>query len=268
MRLMLVEQDENEWVFPKYNTDQVDIDLVQALDLLESGETNKLSGARLILENIVEDNLNNIDALHHLAMTYELLGLEKKAFHYWKDAVRAGKTYFPKKFILGKSLLNYYELKNRSFLRSYHALGLSYWKLGMTDKAINIFNNLLGSCPSDNLGCRLVLPLFYFINKDYASVISITEKYIENDSDSMVYNYALAHLLNGQNNEGLMALKKAVNMNTFFLDRLLDRDSETQEKVFTGDLTESEDYYDTYGCYWNSSSDAMLALRSVDPKSN
>ncbi|MFE2326693.1 hypothetical protein ACFXD5_22665 [Streptomyces sp. NPDC059385] len=76
------------------------------------------------------------------------------ALGYYQTAVAVAELSLPAVF---SGVLAWDELDNRPFHRALHGLGLTWWRLGETERAAAVFRNSLWTNPDDNQGIRYLI---------------------------------------------------------------------------------------------------------------
>lgn len=199
--------DDNEWSFeyPRLTIDVIE-ELDEGIDRYQSGD---LSGAKTKFSGLIRKFPEFIDAYHHLALAMDYLGNPYKSFNLVKDATNICLSCLPPNFYFGRDLLPWLNLDNRPFLRVYHYCGLKYFRIGETEKAVCIFNNLLDINPDDNQGVRGLAVSSYLALKRPLDVLRIAETYSGDMLADTLYGKVLALFQLERTKEAGKALKEA-----------------------------------------------------------
>ena len=186
----------HDWSFTEFRRSQDAEEAFEvALDMLDPGGYELAEAA---FKNIILENLEDIEAYHHLAILYGSTNRDLEAYLCCKEAVNVGLNALPEKFDWKKAQLNWYVHENRPFLRAYQALGLWYERMGKSEQAIEIYSRMLSVCPNDNLGIRYLLPRLWFEKGDYLSVVRLCKEHEDDLSPEISYSYPLALALMGE----------------------------------------------------------------------
>lgn len=206
--LRVVEVSEGRWTFeyPRLGWDVMD----EFDNAVERWRIGHLAFAAGEYRRLIRGYPEFIDAHHHLALLLDRTGREEEAFRIWQDVVAMGLACLPAGFEIGQDLLPWSILENRPFLRAYHGLGLALLERGETEKALDIFNNLLALNPGDNQGARaLAIDCGFWLNRPL-DVLAICEQYSDDGMEQVVYGHALALYQLGRKVKAERALREAV----------------------------------------------------------
>ncbi|MFD6465368.1 hypothetical protein [Streptomyces goshikiensis] len=129
----------------------------RALDLRE--RTGNTAAYRAALGDAVREDPRQIDCWAHLGgEAFERAGADEsvllEALGYYQTGVAVAELALPARFA---GVLAWGELNNRPFHRALHGLGLTWWRLGETQKAVAVFSNGLWTNPDDNQGIRYLI---------------------------------------------------------------------------------------------------------------
>ena len=130
----LVEVGQDEWrFFDASLTSEVMEQFYDALELRDGGRDHE---AETLINSILADCPNHIDALHHLGLWIGEDGETLQSYALCLAAVSIGLHAMPPGFSWAHSKLPWPDLDNRPFLRAYHCLGTWRMDQGKCDFAI------------------------------------------------------------------------------------------------------------------------------------
>jgi tetratricopeptide (TPR) repeat protein len=172
------------------------------------------------------------------------------------------------KFSWKRSKLEWGCFQNRPFMRAYHNLGLKHLRRNEYDRAITIFGRLLSVNPNDNQGLRYLLPLCWFAVNEPSKVISHCQIYLDSSTTEMLYSYALALVVTGQEVAAREIMEKAVNQLPSVAKELLKKkhSQPRQTKHDYGTYLREEEayaYWEEFGQYWSRSGTAIELLTEI-----
>jgi len=172
--LEFIEIEENEWVLKKPNNELSIHNIIEFL----------YDEPAIVIEELIEFTEKypqHIDALHHLAIAYEIIEQPQLAYLFCQAAVSLGLQSLPDKFNWSSANINWGHLTNRPFIRAYHALGLHYFNMQLIKEATTIFEHLVSVCPYDNIGARYELIICYEQLKDTKNINKLCQRYPDED---------------------------------------------------------------------------------------
>jgi len=141
---------EMQQVLPGSRFDDVDDDILRAVELNGSGQEDR---ARGLLVGLLAEDLRCLDAYAHIGCFWfdDWPHGAKRAY---AVGVAIGELSLGANF---DGVLPWGWIDNRPFLRCLHGLGISNLELGELDEARAIFERLLSLNPNDNQGARFLL---------------------------------------------------------------------------------------------------------------
>ncbi len=207
--IILKQIQKHEWVFdyPRF-TEEVHDSLDDAIDWIDSD----VRIAKLHFGRLIRDYPELLDAHHHLALTWYRQGKLDKAAELWKQGIEFALKLFPSNFSMKRDRLIWGFVKNRPFLRLYHSYGLSLLEQGESEKALDVFENLLALNPNDNQGVRALVAECYFNLKQPKGVLKICDKYRNDGLEQLLYGRVLALIQLGNVKEATKALNRAIKV--------------------------------------------------------
>ena len=262
----LVEVDQDEWRFSDASlTFEIMEQFHDALDLREGGRDHE---AESLINSVLADCPNHIDALHHLGLWLGDEGDSLQSYALCLAAVSIGLHVMPPRFSWAHSKLPWSNLDNRPFLRAYHCLGTWRMDQRLWDQAIEIFSRLLQVNPNDNQGARYLLPQCWFEQGDSAAVVEHCSKFPEDPGPEILYSNALALVLSEQDAKAREALAQCVRSLPLVAEELLRSSHPEPDRKYPGLITmggadQAWEYWREYGAYWERSEKAISLLRTA-----
>lgn len=262
----LVEVGQDEWRFFDVSiTSEIMEEFYDALELRDAGRDRE---AESVINSVLADCPNHIDALHHLGLWLGEDGETLQSYALCLAAVGIGLHAMPPGFSWADSKLPWSDLDNRPFLRAYHCLGTWRMDQGLWDQAIEIFSRLLQVNPNDNQGARYLLPQCWFEKGDSAAVKEHCRKFPEDPGPEILYSNALALVLSGQEANAQESLAQCVRHLPLVAEELLrsshpEPDRKYPDRITMGGADEAWEYWREFGAYWERSEKAMDLLRTV-----
>lgn len=261
--IILRQMEKHQWLFtlPRI-TEEVDDRLEEGIDWIDANPKRAVS----IFLKLVEDYPEHMDACHHLALVLEKAGKHEEAFQTWKLAVDTALKFFPTHFSIDHDRLEWGFIENRPFLRLYHSFGLQLLKRGETEKALEVFENILSLNPNDNQGARGLAVECYFILKRPDEVLSLCRQYPQEILEHLVYGRPLALFQLGKLKEAGKALDAAITNYPLIATELLmtkhRKPKATKEGYVTlGGPDQAFLYWKESGKYWTETPGAIEFLR-------
>lgn len=143
---------EMEQILPGADREDLDSDpILQANELKDRGQ---IARAKKLLERLLVQDVRCLDAHAHLGnMVFNANA--RTALDHYQRGVLIGQLSLGESF---DGVLPWGMVDNRPFLRCVSGFGLCLWRLERFEEAEAIFDRLLWTCPSDNLGIRMLLP--------------------------------------------------------------------------------------------------------------
>ncbi|GAA2810848.1 hypothetical protein GCM10010441_39360 [Kitasatospora paracochleata] len=125
----------------------------------ERERTGDTCGYRAMLAAAVREDPRQIDCWAHLGGdAFERADADHsalvEALGFYQTAVAVAELSLPEAFT---GVLAWSEMDNRPFHRALHGLGLTWWRMGETEKAAAVFGNSLWTNPDDNQGIRYLI---------------------------------------------------------------------------------------------------------------
>jgi tetratricopeptide (TPR) repeat protein len=206
--ILVIQAGGAEWRFeyPRLSWDVME-EFHEALEYWRVGD---VAVTEDMYRDLVDEYPEFIDVHHHLALLLNDTGRDEEAFQLWQEVVGLGLSCLPEEFEMGRDLLPWLILENRPFLRAYHGLGLEYLARGKTEKALEMFENILAMNPGDNQGVRaLVVDCSFQLNRP-KDVLVICNRYPDDGMEQLMYGRALALYQLGRRDEAAEALDDAI----------------------------------------------------------
>jgi tetratricopeptide (TPR) repeat protein len=265
--IILRQTAKHEWIFelPRI-TEEVDDRLGEGIDWMHGN----LKRAESIFRELIRKYPEHIDAYHHLALTLHKMGKTEEAFVLWEKAVTMALQFFPAYFSMERDQLEWGFVENRPFLRLYHSYGLGLMKLGRTEDALQVFENLIALNPNDNQGVRALVVSCHFALKEPDGVLSVCRQYPGDNMEQLLYGRALALFQLGKMKQAGKALDLAIQCFPLIAEELLRskhrRPKGCSERYVTmGSKEQAYLYWEEQGRYWTETSGAIDLLRSRLP---
>ena len=145
-------QFEMEQVLPGEDPDDPDTDpILLSNELIRRGEMER---AREILTGMLLADLRSLDAHAHLGnLVFD--SDPQEAIRHYEIGFRIGELSLGDEF---GGVLPWGLIDNRPFLRCMHSYALCLWRLDRHGEASKLFERMLWLNPTDNQGCRFLLP--------------------------------------------------------------------------------------------------------------
>ncbi|MFO8110701.1 MAG: tetratricopeptide repeat protein [Thermoplasmata archaeon] len=237
---------------------------------VEHIDEGELKEAVMCLKRVLDDSPNHIESMSLLAYLYADKGKIMKAIELWKKGVDIGRSALSHGFRKGDTL-EWSMIENRPFLRCLENLGLTYLNLGEVDKALPLFQEIIGYNPNDNQGVREVLVDIYLTKRRYDDVIKISEMYPKDGMPAIAYGRALALFKTGQKEKATEDLKEAVRFLPKVAEELMKDEHEEPGRVIPGTVSfggwdQAYDYWDHFGGHWGKKELKWLKNVYVDSK--
>ncbi len=226
--------------------EQAEDALDQGLDYLEHGDEEE--AGRYFFKS-TEIDPTYADGYNHLAnIAYrkcdwkQALTLYRKAFELAGSEVRD----IPKGGFWGI-------IETRPYMRAFHGLGLTAWRTGKLEKALDIFKQMLELNPNDNQGVR------YLIGSIYHQMGNLEEaaKWYEENSDDPhnIHNYGLLLIQQNKLKKAATILIIAFSTNPYIAPMLLGQKlpkSDWWHGTSWAQPECAEDYLMDYYAWWES----------------
>jgi tetratricopeptide (TPR) repeat protein len=260
---ILKQMQKHEWSFefPRI-TDEVDEQLEIAIDWMRYD----VRIAKRMFRELIGKYPEHVDAYHHLALTWYRQGNMAKAAEVWKHGTEFALKLFPANFSMKRDRLMWGFLENRPFLRLYQGYGLSLMKMGQSEKALEVFENMLAMNPNDNQGVRgLVVECNFGLNRPEA-VLALCDRYRTDGMEQLAYGRPLALFQLGRIQEAAKALRRARKFLPLIAEELVKTthkrpDGWNEERITLGGKDQAYDYWKEHGKYWQDTPGAIAFLR-------
>jgi len=206
--IAVIQVDEHEWRFeyPRLCWDVME----EFHEALEYWRVGGVTVAEEMYQDLLDDYPEFIDVHHHLALLLSVTGRGEEAFRLWQGVVAMGLRCLPEEFEMGRDLLPWPILENRPFLRAYHGLGLEYLERGETEKALEMFSNILAMNPGDNQGARALVVDCSLQLKCPQDVLAVCDRYPDHGMEQLMYGRAPALYQLGRRGEAAEVLDEAI----------------------------------------------------------
>jgi hypothetical protein len=224
------------------------------IDQLEAGRvTHKqaLMQARK-LEATTPDNL---EIQNFISNQLWALGLQDEAAEVYQRAFRQAQAHIPKGY---SGQITWSEVDNRSFLRLAHGtlLGLMHKRDGKA--AMALAQQMLASCPMDNIGVRFLLGDIAMLQGDYHAAL---QEYLKGAPNSPAYWYqaALIAFRQGDYVVACTYLRRGIATNVYIAEGLTGRTVLTEHSALSPQHSALEsvhgpewavDYLESAACNW------------------
>lgn len=266
MKYEIHQLHEHEWCFsePKCVTKSID-KFNEATDSFDFGTAEETEA---LLRAILKKCPIHIDALHHLAIILDNVGLEIEAYLLEKEAANIGLAALGHDFNFKQERLIWGYLDNRPFLRAYHGYALALLKRKQKAEAREIFENILATNPNDNQGIRGILPELLFDAKEPARVLAISEAYPDDTDPGPLYGAVLALVQMDRPADAQAWAKIAVSRlpsiaHELLKERHIRPPSEHPGYIVHGGAEQAYEYWSCYGKYWSKTPGALELLRTA-----
>jgi tetratricopeptide (TPR) repeat protein len=231
--------------------------LSQGLDLLEQGEEEK---AGQYFFNSIEIDPTYADGYNHLANIAwrkrdwtQAEGLYRKALEFAEPEVKD----IPKGGFWGI-------LESRPYMRALHGLGLTTWKQGRLESAIDIFKQMLKLNPNDNHGARYLMGPIYHQMENLEEAARWYQR--NGDDPDNLYNFGLVLIQQNKLEKAARILIFAIFSNPYIAPMLLGDKLPKRDWWHSTSWAEPEyagDYVIEYGGWWEKQEVPLHFLRAV-----
>lgn len=155
-------------------------------------------------------------------------------------------------------------LETRPYMRALHGLGLTAWKQGHLDQAIDFFKRMLKLNPNDNQGVRYLMGPIYHQMGDLEEAI----RWYEHNSDDpySLYNHGLALIQQDKMEKAARILIFAIFNNPYIAPMLLDEKLPKSNWFHTTGWAQPDyarEYLIDYGTWWEEEESALSFLSEV-----
>ena len=221
-----------------------------------------VAAAEGTLRWLLGEHPNFIDGHHHLALILDETGRTDEARFHWERAVNIGMQGFIEDFCTPGNKIKWGGLGDRSFLRSYHCVGLQCMKEGNYFRAIAIFSTMLKISPNDNQGVRsLLVECFLEIDRP-GDVLRICMMFPDDRMEHILYGKVLALFKIGKKEKAEKALSQAVISLPKVAAELVKRSHKPPLKMWKDSITMGGDdqayyYWERQGKVWKKTPGAM-----------
>lgn len=238
----------------------------EVLEHLDQGELRRAEG---MLQPLVDEFPEFIDARHHLAFILDETRRPAKALREWERAVATGLQALPPTFSFGQDKLEWSRLDNRPFLRAYAGLGMAHRDRGLIGEAFTIFENILHLNPADNQGVRALALECSLASRRPLEALELCERYRDYGDEFVLFGRALALHRLGREREARSAAKAALASYPLIGEELLkSRHSRPREStpgyITEGGADQAYEYWHMFGRHWE---EFPGALELVQPRS-
>ena len=155
-------------------------------------------------------------------------------------------------------------LETRPYMRAIHGLGLTAWKQGHLDQAIDIFNRMLKINPNDNQGVRYLMGPIYHQMGNLEEAIRWYER--NADDPYSLYNHGLALIQQDKLERAARILIFAIFMNPYIAPMLLEEKLPKSDWFHTTGWAQPEyarEYLIDYGTWWEEEEAALVYLEEI-----
>jgi tetratricopeptide (TPR) repeat protein len=264
-KLLAIERaGENMWTFtfPRLTWEVLE-EFHEALEYWRAGYLTDAEEEYLWL---LEEFPEFIDVHHHLALVLRKTDRKDEAFQVWQETVQMGLDCLPEEFEIGQDTLPWIILENRPFLRAYHGLGLEYLERGKTERALEIFEDILAMNPNDNQGVRALAIDCHFRLGHPEQVLEICDQYPNDGLEQVIYGRALALLQLGRQAEAEQALTEAVEWLPLVGEELVKKrhrrpSNLNPDYVTHGGADQAYYYWKDQGQHWENTPGAVELVR-------
>ena len=248
------DQDETEEIFEKFDI---------ATDLMDDG---LLDESKSYLEMVLNINPDHIDALHHLAVIYDLKRDKERSRSLWKRGVDVGRKAIPGRFRRGSSRINWTYLDNRPFLRCLHGHALSLYHDGNKEEALSVLWEILDYNPEDNMGAREIIMNLLISFGRYEEADTHGRKSVFNWTPDIFYGRALALFMLGSKEEAESTLNLNFSLWPLVAKELAKRDHVRPEGSIPGYISlggrdEAYEFWLSQGKLWPKEAIRWLRMR-------
>ncbi len=208
--------------------------------------------AKRALNKILRQDPQFVDAYNSLGwweIEFANYGNAKELFD---KAFNIGNDVIPKNF---SGQIIWGIIDNRPFLRAMHGLGLCYLFTNDFNKALQVFNKMLGYNPNDNQGIRALAIHCNIALGRFNAILEICNKYPEDILPDTLYGKVLALYKLNKTTKAKEALKEAVICSPLVVKELVKKRHKKIKSEFPGSVTvggadEAYDYWESLGQYW------------------
>jgi len=155
-------------------------------------------------------------------------------------------------------------LETRPYMRAMHGLGLTAWKQGHLDRAIDIFNRMLKINPNDNQGVRYLMGPIYHQMGNLEEAIRWYER--NSDDPYSLFNHGLALIQQGKLEKAARILIFAIFTNPYIAPMLLEEKLPKSDWFHTTGWAQPEyarEYLIDYGTWWEEEEVALVYLEEI-----
>ncbi len=231
--------------------------LGRGLDLLEQGDE---AGAGRYFFKSVEIDPTYADGYNHLANIVWRKGDWRQAESLYRKAQRYAEPEvqdIPRGVFWGV-------LEARPYMRALYGLGLTLWKQGRLEEAIDILRRMLELNPNDNQGVRYLMGPVHHEMGDLKEACRWYER--NKDDPHCLYNYGLALIQHDLIGKAARVLVSALFANPYIAPMLLGAKLPRRDwwhGINWAEPAYAEDYIAEYGNWWRSEERPLTFLRVV-----
>lgn len=241
-----------------------------ACDIMDDGDYDV---AIEKFREIIKEEPYFIDAYNDLGLSLSWSGFEKEAQQIFEEGIKKVLLLFPEKFFEDHHRLEWGWLDNRSFLRCYTNLGLSYFENNQYSKAQSLFENLLMMNPNDNQGIRDPLLNCYFRLKNLDAAYDLCNQYQEDALVGISYGRVLVLFKLGNKDEAERQLIAAMRYSPRVAKEIVKskhikpKDYGMGPGIVVGSHEEAYEYWLYFGDLWKVTPGAILFIKNCIEKS-
>jgi tetratricopeptide (TPR) repeat protein len=155
-------------------------------------------------------------------------------------------------------------LESRPYMRAMHGLGLTAWKQGKLEEAINVFQQMLKLNPNDNQGARYLLGPIYHQMGNFGEAAKWYRR--TGDDPQNRYNYGLALIQQNQLAQAARVLIFAIFANPYIAPMLLGYKLPRRDWWHGTNWAEPDyaaDYLNEYRDWWGKGRLALALLDAI-----
>ncbi len=229
-----------------------------AQDLVYEAYEQPLTKAKKTIKKALQLDPNNADAYSYLASQEKDID---KAIELYEKAVIAGEKTLGPDFFEEEKGCFWGMTESRPYMRAKAGLASCFILVDQTEKAIEIYEEMLELNPNDNQGIRYMLSTLYLRKNLFKAFYALNKQYDEYGNAVSNFNLALAQFKQeGKSNKSNKLLLEAHTKNHFVIDLLLGNKKmpkQQPEYIGIGDKNEAVSY--VFGNYqiWDETPDAF-----------
>lgn len=187
---------------------------------------------------------------------------------FFEQALKIGNNVIPKNFS-GQILWGV--IDNRPFLRAMHGIGLCHLFTANFEKALRIFNKILGYNPDDNQGIRALAIECNFALGRFNGILGICMQYADDGMPDVLYGKVFAYYRLKQIEKAREALKVAARYSPLVGQELLKKRHKSPINsdpgyITSGGTDEAYDYWERLGRYWTDPDLIAFLKTEIEPQ--